>query len=102
MPEETAVNAAPVVAGGGGAPASEPAPAQVSEPQGSTEPAAQSAEPAGSGQTQRTADNNIVASANTGDGIKFPVQLRFYISYILPFIVLAIFLYEYIARFLLK
>ena len=74
MPEETAVNAAPVVAGGGGAPASEPAPAQVSEPQGSTEPAAQSAEPAGSGQTQSTADNNIVASANTGDGKRFVIE----------------------------
>ena len=46
--------------------------------------------------------DNFIKEANTGDGIKFPVQLRFYISYILPFIVLAIFLYEYIARFLLK
>ncbi|MEI0748270.1 sodium-dependent transporter [Brachyspira pulli] len=46
--------------------------------------------------------NNFIKEANTGDGIKFPVQLKFYISYILPFIVLAIFLYEYINRFFLK
>ena len=46
--------------------------------------------------------DNFLKEANTGEGIKFPRQLRFYISYILPFIVLAIFLYEYINRFFLK
>ena len=45
---------------------------------------------------------NFIKEANTGEGIKFPRQLRFYISYILPFIVLAIFLYEYINKFFLK
>ena len=46
--------------------------------------------------------DNFIKEANTGDGIKFPVKLRFYVSYILPLIVLAIFFYEYIARFFLK
>ena len=46
--------------------------------------------------------DNFIKEANTGDGIKFPRQLKFYVSYILPFIVLAIFLYEYINRFFLE
>lgn len=37
--------------------------------------------------------------ANTGNGLKFPKWARIYVSYILPLIVLAIFIQGYIAKF---
>ena len=43
--------------------------------------------------------DNFVKEADTGKGVKFPKWARFYVSYILPFIVLAIFVIDYINRF---
>lgn len=43
---------------------------------------------------------NFIKEANTGKGIKFPAKaLRFYVSYILPVIVLFVFVQGYIAKF---
>ncbi|MBQ3825300.1 MAG: sodium-dependent transporter [Spirochaetaceae bacterium] len=42
---------------------------------------------------------NFIAEANTGNGMKFPVQIRFYITWILPLIVLAIWLVGYAQKF---
>ena len=42
---------------------------------------------------------NFVNEANTGKGIKFPMWLRPYVTYILPIIVLAVFVLGYIATF---
>ncbi len=43
--------------------------------------------------------NNFLAEVNAGQGIPFPTALRFYVSYILPLIILAIFANGYYARF---
>lgn len=43
--------------------------------------------------------DNFIAEANTGKGIKFPKAMRIYVSYILPLIVLLIFVQGYIAKF---
>ncbi|MBR0101305.1 MAG: sodium-dependent transporter [Treponema sp.] len=40
--------------------------------------------------------------ANTGSGIKFPRILKFYVSYILPLIVIAIWAVGYLQKFILK
>ena len=45
---------------------------------------------------------NFIEEANTGNGIKFPVKIRFYISYILPLIVLFIWAVGYIQKFFIK
>ncbi len=42
---------------------------------------------------------NFIKEANSGDGIKFPDVLRFYMSYILPFIVIVIYLKGYYDMF---
>ena len=42
---------------------------------------------------------NFRAEANTGDGLKFPNWCRLYVTYILPLIVLAIFVIGYWNRF---
>ena len=42
---------------------------------------------------------NFLAEANTGDGIKFPHVVRLYVTYVLPLIVLAIFVVGYWNRF---
>jgi len=42
---------------------------------------------------------NFQEEANTGKGIKFPNWMRFYVSYILPVIILAVFVLGYIATF---
>jgi NSS family neurotransmitter:Na+ symporter len=42
---------------------------------------------------------NFRKEANTGEGLKFPNWIRVYVSYILPLIVLAIFIQGYIAKF---
>lgn len=39
--------------------------------------------------------NNFIAEADTGKGIKFPQSIRFYVTFILPLIVLFIFLQGY-------
>lgn len=43
--------------------------------------------------------DNFVREANTGKGIKFPKQLRFYLTFILPIIVLTVFVFGYIEKF---
>lgn len=43
--------------------------------------------------------DNFTLEANTGDGLKFPTALRVYFKYILPLIVLFIFVQGYIAKF---
>lgn len=43
---------------------------------------------------------NFTQEANQGNGIKFPEWTRFYVTYILPFIVLFIFIQGYISKFL--
>lgn len=43
---------------------------------------------------------NFCAEANTGSGLKFPKWARIYVSYILPLIVLAIFVQGYISKFI--
>lgn len=42
---------------------------------------------------------NFTNEANTGNGIRFPKWARVYVSYILPLIVLAIFIQGYISKF---
>lgn len=43
--------------------------------------------------------DNFIAEANTGGGIKFPVRIRYYITHILPLIVLFIWVVGYIQKF---
>ncbi|MBT9774974.1 sodium-dependent transporter [Clostridium sp. MCC353] len=43
--------------------------------------------------------DNFMKETNTGKGIKFPRWVRFYVSYLLPVIVLAIFIQGYWAKF---
>ncbi|MGP1602561.1 sodium-dependent transporter [Treponema sp.] len=43
--------------------------------------------------------DNFIAEADTGEGIRFPRNLRFYITWILPAIVFAIFILGYIEKF---
>lgn len=42
---------------------------------------------------------NFMAEANEGEGVKFPAWARVYVSYILPLIVLGIFVQGYVAKF---
>jgi len=42
---------------------------------------------------------NFVEEADTGDGIKFPKKTRFYLTYILPIIILVVFVFGYIDKF---
>lgn len=42
---------------------------------------------------------NFIEEANTGKGIKFPKQLRFYVTYILPVLIIILFLQGYAAKF---
>lgn len=44
--------------------------------------------------------NNFIAEADTGNGIKFPKWARIYLSYLLPLIVLFIFVKGYLAKFM--
>ena len=43
--------------------------------------------------------NNFIKEADTGNGLKFPKWMRFYVTYILPLIVLVIFINGYAALF---
>lgn len=43
--------------------------------------------------------DSFIAEADTGKGVKFPKWARFYVSYILPVIVLFIFVYSYVLKF---
>ncbi len=43
--------------------------------------------------------DKFISEANTGEGMKFPSKIRFYVAYILPVIVLYIFVQGYIAKF---
>ncbi len=42
--------------------------------------------------------NNFIAEADTGHGLKFPKAIRFYVSYILPLIILFIFVMGWIPK----
>ena len=42
---------------------------------------------------------NFLAEANTGDGLRFPEKVRFYVTWILPFIMVFIFIVGYWNRF---
>ncbi|MFI3258134.1 MAG: sodium-dependent transporter [Spirochaetales bacterium] len=46
--------------------------------------------------------DNFIKEANTGSGIKFPMNFKVYATYIIPLIMLFIFVYEYIRRFILS
>lgn len=46
--------------------------------------------------------DNFLKEANTGKGFKLTKGIRFYVTYILPLIVLAIFIINYINRFFIK
>lgn len=43
--------------------------------------------------------DNFIKEADTGKGLKFPKKIRFYVSYILPIIVLVIFIFGYKQKF---
>lgn len=43
--------------------------------------------------------DNFIEEANGGKGVKFPVQIRFYATHILPIIILFIFVMGYITKF---
>ena len=43
--------------------------------------------------------DNFLAEANAGQGLKFPKSIRFYVTYILPIVVLVIFVLGYISFF---
>ena len=43
--------------------------------------------------------NNFLTEVNTGKGLKFPKWIRVYVSYILPLIILFVFVQGYIAKF---
>ncbi len=43
--------------------------------------------------------DNFLAEANAGQGLKFPKSIRFYVTYILPIVVLIIFVLGYISFF---
>ena len=43
--------------------------------------------------------DNFLAEANAGEGLKFPKSIRFYVTYILPIVVLVIFVLGYISFF---
>jgi len=42
---------------------------------------------------------NFIAEANSGAGIKFPEKTRFYLTYILPVLILLVFIFGYIEKF---
>lgn len=43
--------------------------------------------------------DNFIKEANTGKGLKFPEQVRFYLTFILPIILLTVFVFGYIDKF---
>lgn len=43
--------------------------------------------------------DNFLAEANTGSGVKFPKGVRFYVTYILPLVVLGVMVMAYLSRF---
>jgi NSS family neurotransmitter:Na+ symporter len=46
--------------------------------------------------------DNFIAEANTGSGLKFPRAIKFYVTWILPLIVLVIWGAGYLQKFILK
>ena len=42
---------------------------------------------------------NFINEANSGTGIKLPHKTRFYLTYILPVLILAVFIFGYIEKF---
>lgn len=45
--------------------------------------------------------DNFIKEVDSGSGMKFPKSTRFYVSYVLPFIILAIFIIDYINKFII-
>lgn len=43
--------------------------------------------------------DHFIGEANSGEGLKFPKSIRFYVTWVLPFIVLLIFVQGYLAKF---
>ncbi len=43
--------------------------------------------------------DNFINEANTGEGIKFSKNLKIYVSYIIPIMIVIIFVYEYLHKF---
>ena len=43
--------------------------------------------------------DNFIREANTGRGLKFPKWIRFYLTFILPVIILAVFVQGYLSKF---
>jgi len=43
--------------------------------------------------------DNFIEEANAGTGLKFPRKIRFYVTYILPIIILYVFVQGYISKF---
>jgi len=43
--------------------------------------------------------DKFIKEANTGDGIKFPKKIRLYVAYVLPVVILFIFIQGYISKF---
>ena len=46
--------------------------------------------------------DNFIAEADTGKGLRFPKWARFYVTFLLPLIVLVVFAYGYLEKFFLK
>ena len=43
---------------------------------------------------------NFLKEANAGQGVSFPKKVYFYVSYIIPIIILVIFIQGYVSKFL--
>ena len=46
--------------------------------------------------------DGFLAEANMGKGLQFPKKLRFYVTFILPFIIVLVFIWGYASKFLIK
>lgn len=46
--------------------------------------------------------DGFISEANAGKGLKFPKKLRFYVTFILPFIVVLVFVWGYVSKFFIK
>lgn len=46
--------------------------------------------------------DGFISEANAGKGLKFPKKLRFYVTFILPLIIVLVFVWGYVSKFLIK
>ena len=42
---------------------------------------------------------NFLREANQGQGVKFPAKLRFYFTYLLPLVLIVVFILGYLEKF---